>query len=67
MSEFNIFFFFFWFPHGTCSFQARGKIRALVVTYATTAATLDPLTHCTGLGIKPPSRRYREATDLIAP
>ena len=49
------------------SSQARDQIQAAVVTYAAALATLDPLTHCAGLGIEPVSWRYRDATDPIAP
>lgn len=33
--------------------QAREWIQAISVTYAPTVAMLDPLTHCSGLGIEP--------------
>ena len=35
------------------SSQARDGIQATAATYTTAAATPDPLTHCTGQGIKP--------------
>ena len=37
-------------PEAYGSFQARDWIQAPAVTYATGAATLDPLTHCNWLG-----------------
>ena len=33
-------------------FPGQDQIRATVVTYTATAATLDPLTHCARLGIE---------------
>ena len=60
-------FFNFWPPHGLWSFWARDQIQAAVATYTTTAATLDPLTHCARLGIKPVSWRCRDAADPLHP
>ena len=53
---FNIGFFFFLMatPEAHESSWARDPIRALAATCATVAATADPLTHCTGLGVEPP-------------
>ena len=48
----SFFFFSFWLPHGTWIAPARDGIRAGVVTYATAAATLDPLTYWAGPGIE---------------
>ena len=49
----SVFFFFIAAPLAYGSSQAGDQIQAAVVTYAIAVATLDPLTHCTGLGIKP--------------
>ena len=35
------------------SSRARDRIQAAAATYATAKATLNPLTHCARLGIKP--------------
>ena len=40
-----LFIFLFWPPCGTWSSQVKHQIQATVATYATAAATLDPLTH----------------------
>ena len=64
--EESFFFFFLIFSfsaapaaHGIS--WARDRIQAAAATYTTAAATLDPLSHCTGLGIKPapPQRQCR--------
>ena len=52
--------FFFWLPCSIWSSQARNYIWVEVVIHAASAAMLDPLTHCTGLGIKPASWCYRD-------
>ena len=51
---FFYFFFFFKF-HGLWKFPHQGlnPIQAAAVTCATTAVTLNPLIHGTGLGAKP--------------
>ena len=46
---------------------ARDHIQAAFITYAATVATLDPLTHGAGPGIKPLSWCCRDATNPIAP
>ena len=53
--SFLVFFSFFWLPHGIWSSQARDHVWAVVVTYATATATLDPLTHFPGPGTEPVS------------
>ena len=40
-------------PEAYGSSQARDGIQDTAATYATAAATLDPLTHCTGPWIEP--------------
>ena len=45
-------YFFMAIPLAYRSSRARGWIQATAVTYATAAATLDPLTHCAGLELK---------------
>ena len=57
---------FFWPPHGIWSSQARDQMWAVVGTYISAVAKLDPLIHRAGLGIKPVSWCCREATDPIA-
>ena len=44
------FFFSFWLPCGLWSSQAGDQLQATITTYATAAATPDPLTQCAGLG-----------------
>ena len=49
-----IIFFFFNGPiHGIWKFLGEGLDQATAMTHAAAVATLDPLTHCTGLGIEP--------------
>ena len=60
-------FFLLWLPWVTWNSRARDRISAAVATYTTAAATLDPLTHCAGPGIKPASWHYRDATDPVVP
>ena len=59
--------FFFSPTHSVWSPQARDQFQTTVVTCATALATLDPLTHSTGLGIDPVSWRCRDTTDPVAP
>ena len=51
----NSFFFFSFMaaPMACGSSQARDQIQATAAIYTTARATLDPLTHCAGLGIEP--------------
>ena len=46
-------FFLMASPVAYGSSPAKERIRAAAATYPVDAATLDPLTHCTELGIKP--------------
>ena len=62
--KYVLFWFFpFRLPHSIPSSQARDGIRAVVVTYAAAAATLDPLTRCAGPGIEPASQHSRDTAD----
>ena len=54
--------FIFGCPDGTPGPVIRFKLQ---LHYAAAAATLDPLTHCAGLGIEPTSWRCRDTADPI--
>ena len=62
-----IIFFHFWPPHGIWISQAQDQIQGTITTEAAAAATLDPLTHCARLGIKPMSQCFQEAADPLTP
>ena len=47
--------------------QGSDRIQATAVTYASAAATLDPLTHCAGSGMAPVSWCCRDAAHPIVP
>ena len=64
---FFFFFFFFWPPCSIWSSKSRDLHSATAATYATAAATLDPLTYCARPGIKSASWSYRGATDSVVP
>ena len=48
-------------------FLGQGQIQATAATYAATSTALDPITHCTGPGIKPVSQHCRDTADPIVP
>ena len=52
-SVFILSFFFNGHSHGIWKFLGQGVMWAIAMTYTMAAATLDPLTHCNGLGFKP--------------
>ena len=64
---FFVSFFLFWPPQGTWSSWARSQILVTVVTNTTAAATLGPLTHCTGPRIEPASWHCRDTADPVMP
>ena len=64
---FFVFFLFLGCPTAHGGSQARDQIWATAVTYASAAATLNPLTHWAGPRIKPSSWRCRGVADPIAP
>ena len=67
--SFFLFFFFLFFclPPAYESCWARDQIQATVATNAAAAAILDPLTHCTGPGIRPETWHCRDTASPIVP
>ena len=66
--QFILFFLHFWLSCSIWSSWVRDQIWALVVSYVTAAAVLDPLTHCTRLGLESASWRHcRDIANPVAP
>ena len=62
-----IFFFLFWLSHSIWNSQARYHIRAVIVTYTTAVAMLDPVIPCSGPGIRSSSWYFRDTTNPVIP
>lgn len=62
-----IYFSFFGHVHGIWSSLAMDQVQAAVATYTVAGTVLDPLTHCTGLGIEPVCWCCRDTSDPVVP